>query len=126
MNFTRLGTIVYLLMLTASVTTALAQTSQVINALCGIIRGVKTIVGILAIALFLIGGIMYAIAHFLPSSVDMRKSMMSWSTAMITGGIIGLIIVIIASPLVQLVINTGNAAQGSSSLIGSITVAGCA
>jgi len=111
MNSTRLGMIFYLLMSIATITSVLAQSSnaagQLTSALCGIIKGVRTIVGVLAICLFLVGGILYAVAHFLPTSVDLRKSMMSWATAMITGGIIGLIIVIIAAPLVNLIINFG-------------------
>lgn len=125
MNSTRLGIIFYFLMSIAVVTSVLAQSSNatgtLTSALCGIIKAVRTVVGVLAICLFLVGGILYAVAHFLPTSVDLRKSMMSWSTAMITGGIIGLIIVIIAAPLVSLVINFGTQV-GSTSLPGTIGI----
>lgn len=70
--------------------------------LCGIVQGVQTFVGILALALFMIGGVMFAIAHFIPTSVDFRKSMQGWSSAMIVAGIVGIIVVIIAQPLVLL------------------------
>ncbi len=87
--------------------------------LCGIVAGVRTFVGIVAIALFLIGGIMYAIAHFIPTSVDFRKALLGWSTAMIVAAVIGVIVVILAQPLINLFAGFGNAAAGSSLAIGT-------
>jgi hypothetical protein len=57
---------------------------------------------------------MYAIAHFLPPSVEFRKSLTGWSTAMITGGIIGLIVVIIAPSVVQMFTNAANSLSTTS------------
>lgn len=88
--------------------------------LCNIVNGIRAVVGILALALFLLGGVMYAVSHFLPGDVEIKKSMTAWSTAMITGGIIGLIIVLLAQPIVSLVNGIGGSAgNGASSLASS-------
>lgn len=102
MNISKLKVLLYLLTISSIVSTVFGESllSSLSMTLCGIIDGIRTFVGILAIALFLIGGVLYAVAHFIPTSVDFRKSLTGWSTAMIVGGIIGLIVVIIAQPLV--------------------------
>ena len=93
-----------------------AQTNSAVSVLsvtlCGFVTGVRNIVGALAIALFLIGGVMYAIAHFLPTSLEYRKSLIGWSQAMIVGGIIGLVVVLLAQPLVSLFTNIGTGVGG--------------
>ena len=83
-------------------------------ALCGIVRGIQVFVGILALALFMIGGTMYAVAHFIPTSVDFRKSLQGWSSAMVIGGVIGLVVVIIAPALVNLFAGFSTAVGGSA------------
>jgi hypothetical protein len=76
---------------------------------------VRSIVGILALALFMLGGVLYATSHFLPTNMEFKKSLSAWATAMIIGGVIGLVIVLIAQPLVTMIIGVGNAAGGSVS-----------
>lgn len=100
--------------LLATVSADTAAQSIISVTLCGFVSGVRNIVGILALALFLIGGVLYAISHFLPSSLEFKKSLTSWSTAMIVGGIIGLIVVLLAQPLVQLITGVGSAAASTS------------
>lgn len=90
------------------------MTSLLSSELCGIVSSIQTIVGVLALALFLIGGLMYAIAHFLPPSVEYRKSLMGWATAMITGGVIGLIVVIIAPMLVGMFAGAASTVGGGA------------
>ncbi len=80
--------------------------------LCGFVTGIRTVIGALALALFLIGGVLYAIAHFLPTSLDYRKNLIGWSTAMIVGGIIGLIVVILAQPLISTFTGIGTSVGG--------------
>lgn len=75
--------------------------------------GIRDIVGAVAMALFLTGGVLYAISHFLPTSLDYRKSLIGWATAMIIGGLIGLIVVIMAQPIVLLFTNIGTSLGGS-------------
>jgi hypothetical protein len=116
MNVSKLRVLMYLLAVSSIVSTVYGESllSSLSLALCGIIGGIRTFVGILAIALFLIGGVLYAVAHFIPTSVDFRKSLQGWSTAMIVGGIIGLVVVIIAEPLVTTFAGFSTAAGGSS------------
>lgn len=114
MNMNRMKVMLYLLTATSVFSTAFGQSllSSLSVTLCGIVAGIQLFIGILAIALFLIGGVLYAVAHFIPTSVDFRKSMQTWATAMIIGGIIGLIVVIIAQPLVTLIGGFSSAAGG--------------
>jgi hypothetical protein len=51
--------------------------------------------------------------HFIPTSVDFRKSMQGWSSALIIGGLVGLIVVILAVPIVNMI--GGFAAAGGGS-----------
>ncbi|MEM0086906.1 MAG: hypothetical protein QW774_02660 [Candidatus Micrarchaeaceae archaeon] len=64
--------------------------------LCGIVNGVRAIIGIIALVMFLVGGVLYAIAHFLPTAGQVKGSLQGWAMGMIIGGIVGLILVIIA------------------------------
>lgn len=111
MAFVNMAAMVTPLMAQNSVTTAL--TSQ----LCGIVGSVRTIVGILALTLFLIGGVLFAVSHFLPTNLDFKKSLTVWSQGMIIGGLIGLVIVLIAQPIISLVTQIGTSAGGSVSSI---------
>ncbi|MEM3416231.1 MAG: hypothetical protein QW719_02755, partial [Candidatus Micrarchaeaceae archaeon] len=54
--------------------------------LCGIINGINTIVGTIALVMFLIGGVLYAIAHFLPTAGQVKGSLQGWAMGMIIGG----------------------------------------
>jgi len=117
MIMNRLRMLLYLLFGASMISTVIAADSALSSlsvTLCGLISGVRTIVGVVAITLFLVGGIMYAIAHFLPASLDYRKTLMTWAQTMIVGGVIGLIIVILAQPLVTLIIDIGTGAAGSN------------
>ena len=102
------------LVLSTTIVSAQSITAALSSELCGIVDNIRAIVGILALALFLIGGVMYAVGHFLPTSLDYRKSLLGWATAMITGGIIGLIVVLLAPFIVGIVTNLGQTAAGSS------------
>ncbi|MEM3791501.1 MAG: hypothetical protein QXL16_02120 [Candidatus Micrarchaeaceae archaeon] len=73
-----------------------AQVTNLTSILCSIVADVRLTVGILAIVLFVIGGILYAASHFMPASGNIRSGFQGWGMAMILGGIIGLILVIIA------------------------------
>jgi hypothetical protein len=113
MAFVNVAALVTPLMADNSVTTAV--TSQ----LCSIVNAVRTIVGILALTLFLIGGVLYAVSHFLPTNLEFKKSLTVWSQGMIIGGLVGLVIVLIAQPIIGLITQIGVSAGGSS--ITSIT-----
>jgi hypothetical protein len=82
--------------------------------LCGLVNGVRAIVGALAIALFLLGGALYSIANMLPTSLEYRKNLIGWAQAMIIGGLIGFIVVILAQPIVTLFGNIGTGLGGTA------------
>ncbi len=116
MNVNRLSMLLSVLTVASIVSSVFGDSilSSLSYTLCGFVGGARTVVGLIAIALFLIGGVLYAIAHFLPTSLDYRKSLIGWSTAMIVGGIIGVVVVVAAQPLVTLFMGfTGTIAGGS-------------
>jgi len=125
MRINKLRVLLYVLTASSILSTVLGQAlvSSLSVTICGIVHGIQTFVGLLAIGLFLVGGVLYAIAHFIPTSVEFRKSMQGWSTAMIIGGIIGLLVVILAYPLVNLLASFGNAANPTAAT--QITVGQC-
>ena len=115
----------YLLILTFAgmfATMAFAQTqpsTAVSSSLCSIIVTIQTVVGVIALALFILGGALYAIAHMLPAAGNLRGNLQGWSLGMIVGGIVGLIIVIVAPGLINVIINAAGSGSGVSALSGS-------
>ena len=95
-----------------SMSLMLAQGGTINTALCGVITTVQTVVGFVAVLLFVLGGVLYAIAHMMPSAGSMRGAIQGWSMGMIVGGIVGLILVILAPGLVAFIIGIGNTAGG--------------
>ena len=99
------------LMGTLAVPLALAANtpaSQVIStSLCGIITNIQAVVGIIALALFILGGAFYAVAHMLPAAGNLKGNLQGWSLGMIVGGIVGLLIVIIAPHIISLIAGAG-------------------
>jgi hypothetical protein len=93
--------------------------STISTTLCQLVNGVRAIIGALAISLFLLGGALYSVANMLPTSLDYRKSLIGWAQAMIIGGLLGFIVVILAQPIVQLFGNIGGGISGSSVTIPS-------
>ena len=91
-----------------------AQVTTITSVLCSIVSDIQAIVGILALAMFIIGGVMYAVAHFLPAGGNYRSNVQGWGVMLMMGGIIGLIFVIIAPYIVGLVTGIGGASFTSS------------
>jgi hypothetical protein len=90
------------------------STSIIDTKICQIITVVRGIVGFLVLLLFIIGAIIYAIGHFLPASGNFKTNAQAYGIGMIIGGILGLILVIIAPYLVTMIINftsTGSSSQ---------------
>ncbi len=71
--------------------------------LCALVSDIRSIVGVFTLALFLIGGVLYAAAHFMPSAGQIKGSLQGWAMGMIIGGVVGLILVIIAPYIVQMI-----------------------
>ena len=83
---------------------AAAQSEVVTSSLCIIIDNIQAVIGVIALMLFVLGGVMYAIAHMLPAAGNIKSSMQGWGLGMIIGGIVGIIIVIIAPGIIHLII----------------------
>ena len=83
------------------------------SALCSIVNTVKAVIGILALAMMLLGGMLYGIAHFLPAAGNLRASTQGWGMGMIMAGFIAFIIYILAGYIVTTLINFTGAPLGS-------------
>ena len=116
MNINKINLLFYALAAVGLISAIGAQSavSTISVTLCGLVDGVRSIIGALAIVLFLIGGVLYATAHFLPTSLEYRKSLIGWAQAMIVGGIIGLVVVLLAQPIVSLFTNITVGAGGTT------------
>ena len=93
---------------------AQAAVTTLTATLCGFVIGIRNVIGALAIALFLMGGALYSIANMLPTSLEYRKNLIGWAQAMIIGGLVGFIVVILAQPIVLLFSQIGVGLGGSS------------
>jgi len=82
--------------------------TAVSSAFCALVGTVRSIIALFAVIMFLIGGVLYAIAHFLPTTGQLKGSMQAWAIGIILGGIVGVILVIIAQPIVNMVAGFGN------------------
>ncbi len=82
---------------------------------CQIVTDVRDVVGVFALAMFLIGGILYAAGHFMPAAGQIRSTTQGWAMGMVIGGIIGLILVIIAPTILGLITSfSGGSVQAAT------------
>ena len=93
---------------TISPATAGTGITAISSAFCAVVNTVRSIIALFAVVMFLIGGVLYAIAHFLPTTGQLKGSLQGWALGMILGGIVGVILVIIAQPIVYMVAGFGN------------------
>ncbi len=91
-------------------------TNTVQNVLCGVITSISQILSILALMLFILGGTLYAFAHFLPAAGNFRGNLQGWGMGMLMGGIIALILYIAAPFIINQIIsvNTGSTLGGGT------------
>jgi hypothetical protein len=98
--------------LVSATTTVPNQASTLSASLCGIVSSIRTVIGVLALLLFIAGGSLYAGAHMLPAAGNLRGNLQGWSMGMIMGGIVGIILVLLAPYLVGMIINLGGTSSG--------------
>ena len=91
------------------------------SVLCSIINTVKAVIGILALAMFILGGALYGIAHFLPAAGNLRSGAQGWGMGMIMAGFIAFIIYLLAGYIVTTLVGFANAQVGAISNVGSLT-----
>ena len=104
------GVILLVSLLGITFSQAAATDNQVSSALCGVVSTIKAIAAVLAIAMFVVGGILYAIGNILTGQI--KQSAHGWAQGLIVGGIVAIILIGIAQPLVNIVAN----AAGVSSM----------
>ena len=75
------------------------QIEQVKSTLCGVVGAIKIISVVLAVTMFVVGGILYAVGNMLTGG--MKQSAHGWAQGLIIGGVIALVLIIIAEPLVN-------------------------
>ena len=89
-----------LLLAFASLAFATSSVASTINEqLISLVNMLRSIVPVIALGLFVFAGIVYAVGQVF--DVQTRQKAQNWAMAMIVGGIIGIIIVIIAPWLVD-------------------------
>jgi hypothetical protein len=87
-------------------------TEKVSSALCYVVGLIKSVAVVLAIAMFVIGGILYAIGNLLTG--QMKQSAHGWAQGLIIGGIVAIILIVIAQPIVNIVASAGGLPQVTS------------
>jgi hypothetical protein len=92
----------------SSQTTTANTISTLSSTFCGIVNTVRSIISLFALVMFLAGGVLYAVAHFLPTTGQLKGSMQGWALGMILGGIVGIVLVVIAPSVVNMVAGFGN------------------
>ncbi len=65
--------------------------------ICGLIGIISSVIGILAIFLFVFGAVLYAVAHMLPAAGNIKGSAQGWGMGMLIGGVIGIILYLLSS-----------------------------
>ena len=102
--------IYYLFFATTLMSASLAQNALTVvsSTFCALVTTVRSIIALFALVLFLIGAVLYAIAHFLPAAGQLKGGLQGWALGMILGGVVGIILVIIAQPLVNMIAGFGN------------------
>ncbi len=111
-NFFRLFYYILAASTALGIVTNVYAASNTINMLsssfCGIVNLVKSVISLVALLMFIAGGVLYAIGHFLPAAGQIKGSMQGWAMGMIIGGIVGIILVILAQPIVSMVAGFGS------------------
>ncbi len=129
-NFMAMNKMLMFAALFIGITVASAQTSSfnvsgLQGTLCNVISAVQEVIGVIAILLFVIGGVMYAVAHMMPSAGSLRANLQGWSMGMIVGGVVGLILVILAPGIVGFIVGNGLSTTANGQNAGLSAVSGC-
>ena len=86
--------------------------SPLTSALCSVIGTIATVIGVIAIFMFVLGGILYSFAHFLPAAGNLKGSMQGWGMGMLMGGIVMLILYLLAPFIVGKIIAVSQGGVG--------------
>ncbi len=119
MNTPRLLKIIYYTLIVSTLVGAVASADNgaytLSTSLCGIVGSIQTVIGVIAILLFITGGALYAGAHMLPAAGNLRGNLQGWSMGMIVGAVVGIILVILAPTLIKTIGSTAGSTVTSCS-----------
>ena len=79
--------------------------NSVTTQLIGLVEFLRGVVPVVVLGLFVFAGVVYAIGQIF--DVQTRQKAQNWAMAMIVGGVIGLLIVLVAPWLVEFLIGFG-------------------
>lgn len=133
MNINKIRASVMLTMLVGMIVTVLSQqiafaagtipvTTALSTELCNVVNSIKTIIGIFALLLFILGGVLYAVAHFLPTAGNLRSGMQGWGMGMLMAGVIALIIYLVAPFILHTLIGIGGTTGGGGTGYTSVSI----
>jgi|GEM_PF-1186276 hypothetical protein len=105
-------------LVSAQSTSSTGNTIQ--SSICGLLSTISSVIGILAIFLFVLGAILYAVAHILPSAGNLKGSTQGWGMGMLVGGVIMVILYLLSSFIIYKI-----ASLGSNGPIPSIVQVNC-
>jgi hypothetical protein len=87
-----------------------------VNAICTVYSDVETVIFILGLTLMILGAALYAGSHVMPS--QSKGSLQGYGMGMILGGVVGVIIALLAPYILQLI--TGQTAAQITAQCGNI------
>jgi hypothetical protein len=87
--------------------------TEISSQLFSLCSGIKSVIGLLAIVLLLLGALFYAFSHLVPASGNLKGSMQGWALNMIVGAAIALFIYFIASWIALQILSIGSASASA-------------
>ncbi len=94
--------------ISAGATSCYVCVNTIVVELCRIIYQIQFIIGILALLLFIMGGILWAGSHLLPSAGQHRSTMQGWAIGLVIAAVIMLILYVVSTPLIEFIGSTFN------------------
>ena len=103
----------------------LQSTSGTVNTiLCQIISTISTILAMLALAMFILGAVLYAGGHFLPAAGNLKGGLQGWGMGMLIGGVVAIILYLLAPFIISRLMSlSGGGILGSA--VPKLSVATC-
>ena len=87
-----------------------ADPSNIKNAMSQLCTTVQAFLGIAAMMLIILAGVVYAAGQVLGAETRARASV--WATAMLTGAVIGILIYLLVPPVIATLMGSGNQTTG--------------
>jgi hypothetical protein len=98
----------------------MASAQSATSVICNLLTQVEDVIFILALALMILGGSLYAAANIMPS--QQKGAIQGYGMGMIIGGVIGLIIVIMGPYILNLLISNSSVTSNVSAICGTLPI----